>query len=77
MWDRTTTEGLPGTARWRPSELYDECGSGMELSDIYSLGLVYLNIATVLYNVRLAAYDDALRYSSRETREDQLRARES
>ena len=74
--DHTTTEGLPGTERWRAPELYGDYGSSMQLSDIYSLGLVYLNIATVLYDARLTEFDDALRYPSRETREEQIRSRE-
>lgn len=74
--DQTTTEGLPGTERWRAPELYADYGSSMQLSDIYSLGLVYMNIATVLYNVRLADFDNTLRYSNRQTREEELRSRE-
>ncbi|KAH8722295.1 kinase-like domain-containing protein [Ilyonectria robusta] len=74
--DQTTTEGLPGTERWRAPELYADHGSSMQLSDVYSLGLVFLNIATVLYNVRLAEFDEALKYLSRQTREEQLRNRE-
>ncbi|KAH6887547.1 kinase-like domain-containing protein [Thelonectria olida] len=74
--DQTTTEGVPGTERWRAPELYADHGSSMQLSDIYSLGLVFLNIATVLYNVRLGDFDEALKYSSRQTREEQLRTRE-
>jgi serine/threonine protein kinase len=74
--DQTTAEGLPGTERWRAPELYGEQGSSMQLSDIYSLGLVFLNIATILYNARLHDFDDALNYSPRQTREEQLRARE-
>lgn len=74
--DQTTTEGVPGTERWRAPELYADNGSSMQLSDIYSLGLVFLNIATVLYNVRLAEFDEALRYSSRSTQEEQLYERE-
>ncbi|CAM1505727.1 Fc.00g113640.m01.CDS01 [Cosmosporella sp. VM-42] len=74
--DQTMTEGLPGTERWRAPELYADHGSSMQLSDIYSLGLVYLNIATVLYDARLADFDETLKYSSRQTREEQLRSRE-
>lgn len=74
--DQTTTEGLPGTERWRAPELYADYGSSMQLSDIYSLGLVFMNIATVLYNVRLAEFDEVLKYSFRQTREEGLRARE-
>ncbi|KAK7426606.1 hypothetical protein QQZ08_006936 [Neonectria magnoliae] len=74
--DQTMTEGLPGTERWRAPELYADSGSSMQLSDVYSLGLVFLNVGTVLYNVRLADFDEALKYSTRQTREDQLRTRE-
>lgn len=74
--DQTTTEGLPGTERWRAPELYGDHGSSMQLSDIYSLGLVYLNIATVLYDARLADFDDALSYSQRLSRDEQLQLRE-
>ncbi|KAI5459286.1 kinase-like domain-containing protein [Mariannaea sp. PMI_226] len=74
--DQTTTEGLPGTERWRAPELYADQGSSMQLSDIYSLGLVFLNVATVLYNVRLAEFDETLKYLSRQTRDEQLRTRE-
>ncbi|KAM0415839.1 hypothetical protein ACHAPT_013199 [Fusarium lateritium] len=74
--DQTMTEGLPGTERWRAPELYTGHGSSMQFSDIYSLGLVYLNIATVLYNVRLSEFDDALKYPGRLAQEEQLRDRE-
>ncbi|KAI9151968.1 serine/threonine protein kinase [Paramyrothecium foliicola] len=74
--DHTTTEDVPGTERWRAPELYSDQGSSMQLSDTYSLGLVYLNIATVLYNVRVAEFDEALNYSGRQNLEEQLRTRE-
>lgn len=74
--DQTTTDGLPGTERWRAPELYSDHGASMQLSDMYSLGLVYLNIATVLYDARLADFDEVLSYSARITREEQLRVRE-
>jgi serine/threonine protein kinase len=74
--DQTMTEGLPGTEKWRAPEFYNQAGSSMQFSDIYSLGLVYLNIATVLYNVRLSKFDETLQYSPRLAREDQLLVRE-
>jgi serine/threonine protein kinase len=74
--DHTFTEGSPGTERWRAPELYSDNGASMKLADIYSLGLVYLNIATVLYNARLSAFDEALSYPCRQSREDQLKSRE-
>lgn len=74
--DHTTTDGMPGTERWRAPELYGDNGSSMQLSDMYSLGLVYLNIATVLYDARLAEFDEALSYPGRISRDEQLRVRE-
>ncbi|KAG5922916.1 hypothetical protein E4U42_005155 [Claviceps africana] len=74
--DQTITDGMPGTERWRAPELYGENGSSMQLSDMYSLGLVYLNIATVLYDTRLVDFDETLRYSPQIDREEQLVLRE-
>ncbi|KAK5996588.1 putative receptor-like protein kinase [Cladobotryum mycophilum] len=74
--DQTTIDGNPGTEKWRAPELYDEHGSSMQLSDIYSLGLVFLNIATVLYNVRLSEFDDTLIYPPELARHDKLAIRE-
>ncbi|KAG5952789.1 hypothetical protein E4U53_008073 [Claviceps sorghi] len=74
--DQTITDGMPGTERWRAPELYGENGSSMQLSDMYSLGLVYLNIATVLYDARLVDFDETLKYSPRISREEQLVLRE-
>ncbi|KJZ73763.1 hypothetical protein HIM_06881 [Hirsutella minnesotensis 3608] len=74
--DQTTTDGLPGTEKWRAPELYGDHGSSMQLSDMYSLGLVYLAIATVLYKARLADLENALSYSHRLCLEDRLRGRE-
>ncbi|RFU81559.1 serine threonine kinase [Trichoderma arundinaceum] len=74
--DQTTIDGNPGTEKWRAPELYSENGSSMQLSDIYSLGLVYLNIATVLYNVRLTEFDDALTYHADLSRSEKLAIRE-
>ncbi|KAM4062098.1 kinase [Hirsutella rhossiliensis] len=72
----TTTNGVLGNEKWRAPELYADYGSSIYLSDIYSLGLVYLNIATVLYNARLADFEDALRYLPRLSLDDRLRARQ-
>ncbi|KAG6015052.1 hypothetical protein E4U43_005821 [Claviceps pusilla] len=74
--DQTTTDSMPGTERWRAPELYGDHGCSMQLSDMYSLGLVYLNIATVLYDVRLVEFDETLSYSPRISREEQLVLRE-
>ncbi|PHH82071.1 hypothetical protein CDD82_7066 [Ophiocordyceps australis] len=74
--DHSTIDGAPGTEKWRAPELHGSHGSSMQLSDIYSLGLVYLNIATVLYNARLATFEDSLRYSHSLCLEERLRVRE-
>lgn len=74
--DQTTIDGNPGTEKWRAPELYSGSGSSMQLSDIYSLGLVYLNIATVLYNVRVSEFDDALAYQADLARSEKLAIRE-
>ncbi|EHK44780.1 uncharacterized protein TrAtP1_002905 [Trichoderma atroviride] len=75
--DQTTIDGNPGTEKWRAPELYSENGASMQLSDIYSLGLVYLNIATVLYNVRLSEFNDALNYDIDLSRGEKLATREA
>ncbi|KAL7941212.1 kinase-like domain-containing protein [Trichoderma barbatum] len=74
--DQTTIDGNPGTEKWRAPELYSQDSSSMQLSDMYSLGLVYLNIATVLYNVRLSEFDDALAYQADLARSEKLAIRE-
>ncbi|PHH59717.1 hypothetical protein CDD81_2635 [Ophiocordyceps australis] len=74
--DHTTIDGAPGTEKWRAPELHGSHGSSMQLSDIYSLGLVYLNIATVLYSSRLADFEDSLRYSHCLCLDERLRIRE-
>ncbi|KAL6798181.1 kinase-like domain-containing protein [Trichoderma sp. SZMC 28012] len=74
--EQTTIDGNPGTEKWRAPELYSQDSSSMQLSDMYSLGLVYLNIATVLYNVRLSEFDDALKYQADLSRSEKLAIRE-
>lgn len=75
--DHTTTEALPGTERWRtPRTVWRVRRPACNSRTSTRSGLIYLDITTVLYNARLANFDDALRYSSRETREEQLRAGE-
>ncbi|PFH55830.1 hypothetical protein XA68_17557 [Ophiocordyceps unilateralis] len=74
--DHTTIDDVPGTEKWRAPELCSEHGSSMQLSDMYSLGLVFLNIATVLYGARLADFEDAMRYSPRLSLRDRRRVRE-
>jgi len=57
--DHTMTYGIQGTARWIAPEIYhprDEWS--MRAADVYSLGLVFLNVATVVYGARLSEFDE-------------------
>ncbi|KAI8226794.1 hypothetical protein K4K55_008334 [Colletotrichum sp. SAR 10_96] len=57
--EKTTTIGHQGTPKWRASEIYDLKDWSMKSADIYSLGLIYLNIATA--NVSLKAEVERLK----------------
>ncbi|KAK0615305.1 kinase-like domain-containing protein [Bombardia bombarda] len=56
--DHTMTIGAQGTPKWRAPEVrgYEDEWS-MKAADVYSLGLVLLNIATVLYGSNMADFD--------------------
>ncbi|KAF6822874.1 serine/threonine kinase [Colletotrichum musicola] len=54
--EQTTTIGHQGTPKWRAPEIYDFKGWSMKSADIYSLGLIYLNIATAVYHGNLSAF---------------------
>ncbi|WQF88135.1 Putative serine/threonine-protein kinase, active [Colletotrichum destructivum] len=47
--DNTATMGLHGTPKWRPPEAYIPEEYSTQCADIYCLGLIYLNIATLVY----------------------------
>jgi len=56
--DRTMTIGLQGTPKWRAPEIHSSTDEwSMKAADVYSLGLVLLNIATVLYGGDLTDFD--------------------
>lgn len=56
--DHTMTFGVQGTPKWRAPEVCDPNDEwSMKAADVYSLGLVHLNIATVLYGAQLADFD--------------------
>lgn len=74
--DHTTTEGQPGSEKWRAPELYSGGKKSMQLADMYSLGLVYLNIATVLYGGTIDEFDALLKYDPYLGRQEQLARRE-
>ncbi|GKT52334.1 calcium/calmodulin-dependent protein kinase type II [Colletotrichum spaethianum] len=48
--ENTATMGLHGTPKWRPPEAYIPEEYSTQCADIYSLGLIYLNIATLVYH---------------------------
>ncbi|KAK3316006.1 kinase-like domain-containing protein [Apodospora peruviana] len=56
--DHTMTIGAQGTPKWRAPEILNQNDEwSMKAADVYSLGLVLLNIATVLYGADMADYD--------------------
>ncbi|KAK3349858.1 kinase-like domain-containing protein [Lasiosphaeria hispida] len=56
--DRTMTMGQQGTPKWRAPEIHSSRDEwSMKAADVYSLGLVLLNISTVLYGANMADFD--------------------
>jgi serine/threonine protein kinase len=59
--DRTMTMGPQGTPKWRAPEIHSSSDEwSMKAADVYSLGLVLLNIGTVLYGGNLGDFDVVL-----------------
>ncbi|KAK1754022.1 kinase-like domain-containing protein [Echria macrotheca] len=59
--DRTKTMGQQGTPKWRAPEIHSSRDEwSMKAADVYSLGLVILNIATVLYGGSMAEFDSVV-----------------
>ena len=55
------TFGAQGTPKWRAPEIcHPEDEWSMKAADIYSLGLVLLNIATILYGGDMASFDEVV-----------------
>ncbi|KAK1985586.1 kinase-like domain-containing protein [Colletotrichum cereale] len=48
--ENTATMGLHGTPKWRPPEAYIPEEYSTQCADIYCLGLIYLNIATLVFH---------------------------
>ncbi len=68
------TFGLQGTPKWRAPEICDPQDEwSMKAADIYSLGLVLLNIATVLYGADMTEFDAAIDDLAPRTRAEKLR----
>lgn len=56
--DHTMTMGAQGTPKWRAPEIHSSRDEwSMKAADVYSLGLVLLEIATILYRGNLADFD--------------------
>ncbi|KAK5651399.1 hypothetical protein OQA88_12556 [Cercophora sp. LCS_1] len=55
--DHTMTIGPQGTPKWRAPEIHSRDEWSQQAADVYSLGLVFLNIATVLYGGNMADFD--------------------
>ncbi|KAH6640385.1 kinase-like domain-containing protein [Chaetomium tenue] len=59
--ENTMTRGLQGTPKWRAPELHQsKTDWSMKAADVYSLGLILLNIFTVIYNAPLDEFDALL-----------------
>ncbi|KAK1959981.1 kinase-like protein [Colletotrichum sublineola] len=48
--ENTATMGLHGTPKWRPPEAYIPEEYSTQCADIYCLGLIFLNIATLVFH---------------------------
>lgn len=73
--DHTMAQDLPGTEAWRAPEYYTDPSSSMQMSDIYSLGLVFLAIATALYGANKNDLEEALHYERKRCRQEELAIR--
>ncbi|TGO17073.1 hypothetical protein BTUL_0021g00720 [Botrytis tulipae] len=61
--DNSITCGRYGTASWIAPEVYDGEYHHMSSADVFSLGCIFLNIATVLYgdSLELATFDEVMK----------------
>ncbi|KAL2021674.1 hypothetical protein VTK56DRAFT_6766 [Thermocarpiscus australiensis] len=71
--DHTMTRGQAGTPKWRAPELHQNQDDwSMKAADVYSLGMVLLNIATVVHGAPLDDFDAMLGDLSPRGRADKL-----
>lgn len=71
--DHTNTLGPQGTPKWRAPEILNQDDEwSMKAADVYSLGLILLNIATVLYGAELADFDSVIGELSPRRRAEKL-----
>ncbi|KAM7190774.1 kinase-like domain containing protein [Naviculisporaceae sp. PSN 640] len=73
--DCTMTIGAQGTPKWRAPEILNQNDEwSMKAADVYSLGLILLNIATVLYHAELVEFDNLISELSLHRRAEELKA---
>ncbi|KAK4224824.1 kinase-like domain-containing protein [Podospora fimiseda] len=71
--DHTMTRGPQGTPKWRAPELNDTSRDwSMQAAEIYSLGLVLLNIVTVVHGGNLDEFDAVLGDMTHKGRSEKL-----
>ena len=59
--DHTMTRGNLGTFRWRAPEINQvQSDWSMKAADVYSLGLILLNLATFIYHSPLGSFEDMI-----------------
>ncbi|KAM7214098.1 kinase-like domain containing protein [Rhypophila decipiens] len=73
--DCTMTIGPQGTPKWRAPEILNQDDEwSMKAADVYSLGLILLNIASVLYGADLVDFDAVIGELSPRRRAEKLEA---
>jgi serine/threonine protein kinase len=73
--EHTMTRGQMGTPKWRAPELHQNQDDwSMKAADVYSLGMVLVNIATVIYGAPLDDFDAMLGDLSARSRAEKLHA---
>ncbi|KAK4118509.1 kinase-like protein [Parathielavia appendiculata] len=63
--ENTMTRGMPGTPKWRAPELrHHDTDWSMRAADVYSLGMVFLDIATVVHHAPSDEFEHMLDHVS-------------
>jgi serine/threonine protein kinase len=71
--DHTMTLGQQGSPKWRAPEVCDIRDEwSMKAADVYSLGLILLNVATILYGASMADFDALLEDMSPRPRAERI-----
>jgi len=73
-WDNTMASDAYCTPKWSAPEVYGykDCPWSMRAADVYSLGLVLLNTATMLYGASLAEFDAVIGERAPQERAEKL-----